>query len=193
MPQHSCFYRQKISLPLFGMWGAWGCPSSHRHCLCSNSAARAMTFLIAERSDSRGMHLHLYEMCIVEKIPLSQSWFWASSALSCCVFHCTYLRPSSHGQKMTVLERKVSEVELQPSAKLFFIIFGGIICTFICSLLLISGNRRKLGWVLGKEGVAQVPQGCREPSLLFIETFNFFLRSKVLTLNCQVVYNTEPV
>lgn len=22
MPQHSCFYRQKISLPLFGMWGA---------------------------------------------------------------------------------------------------------------------------------------------------------------------------
>lgn len=94
MPQHSCFYRQKISLPLFGMWGAWGCPLSHRHCLCSDSVARAMTSLIAERSDSRGMHLSLYKVYIVEKIPLSQSRFWTSSTVRDCVFHCTCLRHS---------------------------------------------------------------------------------------------------
>lgn len=81
MPQHSCFYRQKISLPLFGMWGAWGCPLSHRHCLCSNSAARAMTFLIAERLGSGGMHLCLHKVHIVEKILLSQSTFWTSSTM----------------------------------------------------------------------------------------------------------------
>jgi len=66
MPQHSCFYRQKISLPLSGMWGAWGCPSSHRHCLCSNSAARAMTFLIAESSFSRGMsYVSVFMKCVL--------------------------------------------------------------------------------------------------------------------------------
>lgn len=126
MPQHSCFYRQKISLPLFGMWGAWGCPWSHRHCSWSSSAARAMTFLIGGGSGSRDMHLCLYEMCIVEKIPLSQSWFWASSALRCCVFHCTCWRLSSQGEKMTVQERNVFKVELQPWAKRFFIILGAI-------------------------------------------------------------------
>lgn len=168
MPQHSCFYRQKISLPLFGMWGAWGFPWSHRHCSWSNSAARVMTFLIAKRSGSRDMHLCLYEMCIVEKTPLSQPWFWASPVLRCCVFHCTFWRPSSQGEKMTVQERNVFKVELQPWAKRVFIILGAI-CSFICSSLLISTNIRKLGWVLGKEGLTEVPWGSREPNLLFIE------------------------
>lgn len=71
--------------------------------------------------------------------------------------------------------------------------FGGSICSFICSSLLISANRKKLGWVLGKEGLAQVPWGYRELNLLFIETLNLFLRSKVWILNSRLIYNIEPV
>lgn len=77
--------------------------------------------------------------------------------------------------------------------KMIFYYFGGGVFAHSCVHHANFSQQKETGLGLGKEDLAHVPQNCGEPSLLFVEIFNFFLRSKVLTLNCQLVYNTETV
>lgn len=190
MPQHSCFYRQKISLPLFGMWGAWGCPLSHRHCLCSNSAARAMTFLIAERLGSGGMHLCLHKVHIVEKILLSQSTFWTSSTMRgfpLHMFKTFVVERENDGAREEGVSSGVAALSRMICYFLFLFYFL-LIYPFIITNF---SQQKETGLGSGEGRTCMSALGLQRSESTVYININFFLRHEVLTLNCQLVCNTE--